>query len=115
MEGARGRRDRRDLENWGHDDYKKDYIDRQKVAVEHGITGNKGIIGWYVPPWMAEAHPDIKDWKNLNKYADVMKTPQSGDEVNCSTATRRTSRMTRHSSRTWGSTTRSCTPGRKTR
>ena len=68
------------LENWGHDDYKKDYIDRQRVAVEHGITGNKGIIGWYVPPWMAEEHPDIKDWKNLNKYAETMKTAQSGDK-----------------------------------
>jgi glycine betaine/proline transport system substrate-binding protein len=68
------------LENWGHDEYKKDYIDRQKVIVEHGITGNKGIIGWYVPPWMAEEHPDIKDWKNLNKYADVMKSAQSGDK-----------------------------------
>ena len=35
-----------------------------------GQTGNKGIIGWYVPPWMAEKYPDITDWKNLNKYAD---------------------------------------------
>jgi glycine betaine/proline transport system substrate-binding protein len=66
------------LENWGHDDLKKKYIDRQKVAVELGLTGNKGVIGWYVPPWMAKTYPDITDWKNLNEYAELFKTPRSG-------------------------------------
>ncbi len=66
------------LENWGHDDLKKLYIDEQKVAVEAGLTGNKGVIGWYVPPWMVKAHPDITDWHNLNKYADLFRTPHSG-------------------------------------
>nr|WP_205864470.1 ABC transporter substrate-binding protein [Planosporangium mesophilum] len=66
------------LENWGHDDLKKTYIDQQKVAVEHGVTGNKGIIGWYIPPWMAKQYPDITDWHNLNKYADLFKTTESG-------------------------------------
>jgi glycine betaine/proline transport system substrate-binding protein len=65
------------LENWGHDDLKKTYIDDRKVAVEHGLTGNKGVIGWYVPPWMAEAHPDIVKWKNLDKYADLFRTGKS--------------------------------------
>ncbi|MET7657142.1 ABC transporter substrate-binding protein [Streptomyces sp. NPDC005486] len=66
------------LENWGHDDLKKKYVTEQKTAVEAGQTGNKGIIGWYVPPWLATAHPDITDWKNLNKYADKFKTSESG-------------------------------------
>ena len=66
------------LENWGHDDLKKTYIDQQKVAVEDGETGNQGIIGWYVPPWLAKAHPDITDWRNLNKYANQFKTSESG-------------------------------------
>jgi glycine betaine/proline transport system substrate-binding protein len=66
------------LENWGHDDLKKTYIDQQKVAIEDGETGNKGIIGWYVPPWMAQKYPDITDWHNLNKYADMFKTSESG-------------------------------------
>jgi glycine betaine/proline transport system substrate-binding protein len=66
------------LENWGHDDLKKKYIDEQKVAVEHGETGNKGIIGWYVPPWLAKQYPDIIGWENLNKYADLLKTSESG-------------------------------------
>ncbi|HST85149.1 MAG TPA: glycine betaine ABC transporter substrate-binding protein, partial [Kineosporiaceae bacterium] len=68
------------LENWGHDDFKKTYIDEQKVAVEAGLTGNKGVIGWYVPPWLAKEHPDITDWNNLNKYAEEFKTSESGDK-----------------------------------
>ncbi len=66
------------LENWGHDDLKAKYIEQQKTAVEVGQTGNKGVIGWYVPPWLAKAHPDITDWKNLNKYAAMFKTSESG-------------------------------------
>ncbi|MFH0173406.1 ABC transporter substrate-binding protein [Streptomyces cacaoi] len=66
------------LENWGHDDLKKKYITDQKTAVAAGSTGNKGIIGWYVPPWLAKAHPDITDWKNLDKYAAEFKTSESG-------------------------------------
>lgn len=66
------------VENWAHDDLKKKYIEDQKVAVEVGPTGNQGVIGWYVPPWMAEKYPDITDWKNLNKYADLFKTSESG-------------------------------------
>jgi glycine betaine/proline transport system substrate-binding protein len=68
------------LENWGHDDLKKTYIDTKKVAVEVGPTGNKGIISWYVPPWLAAAHPDILDYKNLNNYADQFKTTESGNK-----------------------------------
>jgi glycine betaine/proline transport system substrate-binding protein len=66
------------VENWGHDDLKKKYITDQKTAVDAGPTGNEGLIGWYVPPWLAKAHPDITDWKNLNKYADKFRTSESG-------------------------------------
>src|SRR5690242_6719718 len=45
------------LENWGHDDLKKTYIEEKKVAVEAGSTGNVGRIGWFVPQWMADQHP----------------------------------------------------------
>jgi glycine betaine/proline transport system substrate-binding protein len=66
------------LENWGHEDLKKKYITDQKVAVEAGSTGVKGVIGWYVAPWMVEKYPDLKDWRNLNKHAQVFKTSESG-------------------------------------
>jgi glycine betaine/proline transport system substrate-binding protein len=66
------------VENWGHADLVKKYIDGQKSVQDAGPTGGKGIIGWYVPPWMAEKYPDITDWKNLNKYASLFKTSESG-------------------------------------
>jgi glycine betaine/proline transport system substrate-binding protein len=66
------------LENWGHDDLKKQYIDGQKVAVDAGPTGNIGQIGWWVPPWMVQQYPDITDWHNLNKYAGMFTTSESG-------------------------------------
>ena len=68
------------LENWGHEDLAKKYITDQKVAVDLGLNGNQGIIGWFVPQWMADKYPDITDYKNLNKYADLFKTSESGDK-----------------------------------
>jgi glycine betaine/proline transport system substrate-binding protein len=68
------------LENWGHPDLEKKYITDTKKATDAGPNGVKGIIGWYVPGWMAEKYPDITDYKNLNKYADLFKTSESGDK-----------------------------------
>ena len=66
------------IENWGHDDLKAEYIDKQGTVVDVGPNGNVGVIGWYVPPWLAAENPDITDWKNLNKYASNFSTPESG-------------------------------------
>ncbi|MEP7192735.1 MAG: ABC transporter substrate-binding protein [Actinomycetota bacterium] len=66
------------VENWGHASLAKKYITDQKVAQDAGLTGNLGKIGWYVPPFLAKAHPDILDSKNLNKYASLFKTSESG-------------------------------------
>ena len=66
------------VENWGHADLVKKYIDDQKTVQDAGLTGSDGIIGWYVPPWMDEKYPDITDWKNLNKYATMFKTSEAG-------------------------------------
>jgi glycine betaine/proline transport system substrate-binding protein len=68
------------IENWGHADLAAKYIDQDKVAVNAGVTGNKGIIGWYVPPWLATEHPEVLDYKNLNDLADNFKTSESGDK-----------------------------------
>jgi len=68
------------VENWGHESLKQTYIDEKKVAVRVGSTGRQGIIGWFVPQWMADKYPDITDSKNLNKYADLFKTSESGDK-----------------------------------
>lgn len=66
------------VENWGHDDLKKKYIEDQKTAVSAGSTGVKGEIGWYIPPWLAEKYPELLDWNNLNKHAEMFKTSESG-------------------------------------
>jgi glycine betaine/proline transport system substrate-binding protein len=68
------------LENWGHPDLEKTYITDKKVAQDAGPNGITGIIGWYVPDWMVTEYPDILDWNNLNKYADLFKTSESGDK-----------------------------------
>ena len=68
------------VENWGHPDLVKKYIDQQKTVQDAGLTGNEGLIGWFVPQWMADKYPDITDWNNLNKYADMFKTSESGDK-----------------------------------
>lgn len=68
------------VENWAHEDLKQQYIEDQQVAVEAGPTGNIGQIGWYVPPWMVEEYPDITDWQNLNEYAELFRTSESGDK-----------------------------------
>src|SRR5262249_46319805 len=68
------------VENWGHEDLVKKYITDQHVVEDAGKTGNEGLIGWFVPQWMADKYPDILDWHNLNKYASMFKTSESGDK-----------------------------------
>ena len=67
------------LENWGHPELQQRYIEEKKVAVNIGPTGNVGIIAWYVPGWLADEHPEVLDWSNLNDYADQFRTSESGD------------------------------------
>lgn len=69
------------LEDWGHPELEKLYVTDKGVAMDAGENGNIGIIGWYVPKAFADEHPDIlQDVKNLNKYADLFKTSESGDK-----------------------------------
>jgi glycine betaine/proline transport system substrate-binding protein len=67
------------LEEWSHAAELKTAVD-DGYAVDLGSPGNVGIIGWYVPDWLAQEHPDILDWENLNKYADDFKTSESGGQ-----------------------------------
>ncbi len=67
------------LENWGHPDFEAKYIDELKVAMDAGSTGNEGVIFWGVPKWMVDQYPDITEYSNLNKYAELFKTSESGD------------------------------------
>ncbi|MCX5171049.1 ABC transporter substrate-binding protein [Streptomyces antibioticus] len=66
------------LEDWGHPDQEKRYVDDKKTIARGGGLGVTGHIGWYVPAYFAKQHPDVTDWKNLDRYADEMRTPESG-------------------------------------
>ncbi|MFE9169957.1 ABC transporter substrate-binding protein [Streptomyces kebangsaanensis] len=66
------------LEDWGHPEQEQLYVEDKKTIARGGGLGVTGHIGWFVPTYFAEQHPDIKDWKNLNKYADRFRTAESG-------------------------------------
>ncbi|MET7985566.1 MULTISPECIES: ABC transporter substrate-binding protein [unclassified Streptomyces] len=66
------------LEDWGHPDQEKRYVQDKKTIAPGGDLGVTGHIGWYVPTYFAKQHPDVTNWKNLDKYADRMRTPESG-------------------------------------
>ena len=67
------------IENWGHPDLVKKYIDTDKTAVNAGDTGNVGHIGWFVNPAAVKICPGIDtDYKKLNDCADKFATSESG-------------------------------------
>jgi glycine betaine/proline transport system substrate-binding protein len=70
------------LEVWDHEDLAAKYIGADKVAVDAGPSGTTGVVGWFVPKFFADAHPDILTAKSdasiLNRYADQLRTPASG-------------------------------------
>ncbi|CAB5240671.1 unannotated protein [freshwater metagenome] len=66
------------IEDWGGGRW-KEWVDRGAIE-EVGPNGNIGLIGMYVAPWMVEKYPDITDSKNLNKYASLFKTADSGSK-----------------------------------
>lgn len=66
------------LEDWGHPEEEQRYVKDKKTIVPGGDLGVTGHIGWYVPTYFAKEHPDVTDWKNLNKYAEQMRTAESG-------------------------------------
>ncbi|MFI2642072.1 ABC transporter substrate-binding protein [Streptomyces sp. NPDC018610] len=66
------------MEDWGHPDQEKRYVEDKKTIADAGELGVTGHIGWYVPTYLAEQHPDITDWHNLDKYASLFRTAESG-------------------------------------
>jgi glycine betaine/proline transport system substrate-binding protein len=66
------------LEDWGHPDQEKRYVEDKKTIAPGGDLGVTGHIGWYVPTYLVKQHPDITNWRNLNKYASLFRTAESG-------------------------------------
>ncbi|MEU6575006.1 ABC transporter substrate-binding protein [Streptomyces sp. NPDC046805] len=69
------------LEDWdGVPQKVKLYVDSKKSIEPAGDLGVTGHIGWYIPKYLADQHPDITNAKNLNKYASLFKTAESGNK-----------------------------------
>ncbi|MEU2221899.1 ABC transporter substrate-binding protein [Streptomyces sp. NPDC012751] len=66
------------LEDWGHPEQEKRYVEDKKTVTRGGGLGVTGHIGWFVPTYLAKRHPDITDWRNLDKYAPLFRTAESG-------------------------------------
>lgn len=66
------------LEDWGHPDLEKKYVDGKKTVKRAGDLGVEGRIGWYVPQYLAEKHDGVTEWQKLNDYADLFATPETG-------------------------------------
>jgi glycine betaine/proline transport system substrate-binding protein len=64
------------IEDWGGGRWQP-WVDRGSI-VDVGSNGNIGKIGMFVAPWMVKKYPGITDSKNLNKYASLFKTADSG-------------------------------------
>ncbi|MFG2135532.1 ABC transporter substrate-binding protein [Streptomyces sp. NPDC048650] len=68
------------LEDWGHPDQEARYVKDKKTITAGGGNGVTGHIGWFVPKYWADKHPEVKSWKNLNKFAKQLRTSESGNK-----------------------------------
>jgi glycine betaine/proline transport system substrate-binding protein len=68
------------LEDWQHTDEYKKYIDQAGTVVQGGPLGVEGHIGWFIPKYLMEEHPEFATWEGLKGEEDLFKTPESGDQ-----------------------------------
>ncbi|WP_255954223.1 ABC transporter substrate-binding protein [Streptomyces odontomachi] len=66
------------LEDWGHPEQEQRYVEDKKTIARGGGLGVTGHIGWFVPTYFARQHPDVTNWKNLDRYARQLRTAESG-------------------------------------
>jgi glycine betaine/proline transport system substrate-binding protein len=68
------------LEDWQHTDEYKKYIDQAGTVVQGGPLGVEGHIGWFIPKYLMDEHPEFADWEGLKGEEDLFKTAESGDQ-----------------------------------
>jgi glycine betaine/proline transport system substrate-binding protein len=70
------------LEVWpsGHAEDRATYIDGDGTVVDMGELGVVGNIGWFVPSYMLEDHPELSTWEGLNDNAALFATAETGDK-----------------------------------
>jgi len=71
------------LEVWpsGHAADYKTYITDNKTVVDMGLLGPEAKIGWYVPTFVVEDHPELATWEGFKDpaLAKLFATAESGD------------------------------------
>lgn len=72
------------LEVWpsGHAANVAEYIDGQGSVVNAGNLGVVGKIGWYVPTYVVDAHPELATWEGYTtpEAAALFATAETGDK-----------------------------------
>src|SRR3954468_9921607 len=68
------------LEDWQHVDEYAKYIDKAGTVVQGGPLGVEGHIGWFIPKYLMDEHPEFKTWEGLKGKEDLFKTAESGDQ-----------------------------------
>jgi glycine betaine/proline transport system substrate-binding protein len=68
------------LEDWQHVDQYKTYIEQQGTVVDGGNLGVEGHIGWFIPQYLMDQHPEFKTWEGLKGKEQIFKTPESGSQ-----------------------------------
>jgi len=68
------------LEDWQHVDEYKQYIDEAGTVVQGGPLGVEGHIGWFIPQYLMDEHPEFETWEGLKGQEDLFQTPESGDQ-----------------------------------
>ena len=68
------------LEDWQHTDEYKKYIDEGKTVVQGGPLGVEGHIGWFIPKYLMDEHPEFKTWEGLKGEEALFKTAESGSQ-----------------------------------
>jgi glycine betaine/proline transport system substrate-binding protein len=59
------------LEDWQHTDQYEQYIDKAGTVVQGGPLGVEGHIGWFIPQFVMDEHPEFKTWEGLKGKEDV--------------------------------------------
>jgi glycine betaine/proline transport system substrate-binding protein len=70
------------LEDWGniHLKINQHYVTKEKSIVDLGPSGVIGHIGWYIPTYLMQQHPEFKTWKGLKGEESLFKSPESGSQ-----------------------------------
>ncbi len=68
------------MEVWGHHTPYAQYVTGNHKVLDAGLEGPDGNIGWYVPTYLMQAHPELKTWKGVQKDWKLFVTPQSSPQ-----------------------------------